>query len=93
MKLVFTAPALADLNDVLSYTAERYPGSLAALRTRIDAVLEHIRTYPKTGRVLDKAPGVRVVPLLRFPFRIFYRENAARIEVLHIHHTARKSPF
>ena len=93
MKLVFTAPALADLDDILAHTTERYPGSLPALRTRIDAVLEHIRAYPKSGRVLDNAPGVRVVPLLRFPFRIFYRESADRIEVVHIHHTARKSPF
>jgi toxin ParE1/3/4 len=93
MKLVFTVPALVDLDEALAYTAERYPRSLAALRTRLDAALEHVQTYPKSGRVLENAPGVRVVPLLRFPFRIFYRESAARIEILHIHHSARKSPF
>ena len=93
MKLIFTAPALADLDEILAYTAEHYPASLTAFRNRMDAVLERIRMYPQSGRLLDNAPGVRVVPLIRFPFRIFYREGASRIEVLHIHHTARKSPF
>jgi toxin ParE1/3/4 len=93
MKLVFTAAALADLDNVLAYTAKHYPASLTALRTRMDAILERIRTYPKSGRLLDNAPAVRVVPLLRFPFRVFYRESADRIEILHIHHTARESPF
>ena len=88
MKLIFTAPALADLDGILAYTAERYPRSLSALHKRIDAVLDRIRSFPQSGRVLDNAPGVRMVPLIRFPFRIFYRETPAGIEILHIHHVA-----
>jgi len=93
MKLIFTAPALADLDEILAYTTEHHPSSPAALRRRIDAVSDRIQSFPQSGRLLDNAPGVRVVPLLRFPSQIFYREAAGRIEVLHVHHMSRNSPY
>jgi len=29
------------------------------------------------------------VPFIRYPYKLFYRVVSERIEVLHIHHTAR----
>jgi hypothetical protein len=33
-----------------------------------------------------------MVPLVRYPFRIFYRIASDRVEILHIHHAARLAP-
>jgi plasmid stabilization system protein ParE len=33
---------------------------------------------------------VRAVPLGRYPYVIFYRVTANAVEILHVHHTARK---
>jgi hypothetical protein len=33
---------------------------------------------------------VRTVPLIRFPFRIFYLVRGDTIEILHIHHSSRE---
>jgi hypothetical protein len=35
-------------------------------------------------------PGVRVVPLGRYPYKIFYRVQDGVLEILHIHHAARE---
>ena len=89
MKVVFTSAALADLDDLLSYTSANYPDVLPALERRIRAVLERIEQWPESAREVSERPGVRVVPLIRYPYRIFYRINADRIVILHIHHAAR----
>jgi len=35
--------------------------------------------------------GVRVVPLVRYPYKVFYRATNQTIEILHIHHSARNT--
>jgi len=89
MKVVFTSTALADLNDVLSYTSINYPLLVPSLEHRIRAVIARIEQWPESAREVAQRPGTRVVPLIRYPFRIFYRISGDRIEILHIHHTAR----
>jgi len=43
------------------------------------------------ARVVDERPDVRVVPLVRYPYRIFYRVADEAVEILHIHHASRQS--
>jgi plasmid stabilization system protein ParE len=85
----FTSAALADLDDVLSYTSANYPALLPSIENRILAVLERIEQWPESAREVSERTGVRVVPLIRYPYRIFYRIADERVEILHIHHTAR----
>jgi toxin ParE1/3/4 len=89
MKVVFTAPALADLDEILAYTTENYPQLITALETRIRTTIARIREWPQSARIFEERPGVRVVPLARYPYRIFYRIDEDRIEILHIHHSSR----
>lgn len=89
MKVVFTSAALADLDDVLSYTSEHYPLLVHSVERRIRAVIARIEQWPESAREVEQRPGIRVVPLIRYPFKIFYRVAGSRIEILHIHHTAR----
>jgi plasmid stabilization system protein ParE len=90
MKVVFTSAALADLDDILFYTSQNYPSVVAPLELRIRAVIERIERWPQSAREVEQRPGTRVVPLIRYPYKIFYRVAGDRIEILHIHHTARR---
>jgi len=92
MAVVFTDSATADLDEILTYTSRHFPMQLSALEARIRDVLTRIELRPKSARAVIQRPGVRVVPLLRYPFRVFYRESDTGIEILHIHHTARSWP-
>ena len=89
MKIVFTSAALADLKDIYSYVSVNYPSVVSSLERRMSAVLARIAEWPESAREVEERPGTRVVPLIRYPYKVFYRIAGDRIEILHIHHTAR----
>jgi toxin ParE1/3/4 len=90
MKVVFTEAALADLDNVLSFVALHYPALAASVEERIRAVVARIATWPESARIVEDRPGVRVVPLVRYPYKVFYRIIDGEIEILHIHHVSRR---
>ena len=89
-KVVFTQAALADLDEILEFTALNYPALVGPLEQRIRAVVARIARWPESGRAVPERAAVRVVPLIRFPFRVFYRIRGDGIEILHIHHSSRE---
>jgi toxin ParE1/3/4 len=48
-----------------------------------------IGTRPQSAQEVVQRPGIRSVPFIRYPYKIFYRVSSDRIEVLHVHHSAR----
>lgn len=90
MIVVWTAAATADLDEILAYTSANYPSLLAAVELRVRSAIERIARWPESARRLEQRQDVRVLPVLRYPFKIFYRVAGDRIEILHIHHAARK---
>jgi plasmid stabilization system protein ParE len=57
---------------------------------RIRSVVAHIARWPESSRRSAERPGVRVVPLGRYPYKIFYQVSGDAVEILHIHHAARQ---
>jgi plasmid stabilization system protein ParE len=85
----WTAAALADLDEILAYTDANYPALSAKVELRIRAVIQRVTRLPRSARRMRQDSDVRVVPVLRYPFKVFYRAAGDEIEILHIHHTAR----
>jgi len=90
MKVVYTAAALRDLDEIAEWLAVHYPGIASTIERRIRAVIEHIDRWPESARRSTKRPGVRVMPIGRYPYRVFYRVTDHAVEILHIHHAARR---
>ncbi len=91
MKVVFTDAAVKDLRSIAAYLATNYPNSAAAVERRLYLVIARIARWPESAqRVVDR-PGVRVVPLVRYLYRIFYRIAEEAVETLPIHHTSRQA--
>jgi plasmid stabilization system protein ParE len=89
MKVVFTKPALADLDEISAYLLTEYPAIAPAVERRIRVVLERIAEWPESGQRVAGREGVRVVPLLRYPYLIFYRVAPDAVEILHVRHSSR----
>lgn len=89
MKVVFTDDALRDLDEILRYISEHYPVIYRAFEGRLRAIVTRIGTWPESAQEVEQKPGIRSVPFLRYPYRLFYRILADRTEVLHVHHAAR----
>ena len=90
MKVVYTDPALRDLDEITAWVKEHYPGLGRALERRLTIVVAHIAHWPDSMRRSILRPDVRVAPLGRYPYKIFYRVRDDTIEILHIHHAARE---
>jgi toxin ParE1/3/4 len=93
MRVVYTDEALHDLDDILRYIAANFPAAYQSFELRLRAVERRIGQLPHGARKVADRPGVRVVPLIRYPYKVFYRVTPDAVEILHIHHTARRDPY
>ena len=93
MKVVYTDEALCNLDEALAFITSNYPTISAAFEQRLRAVERRISRWPMSAEEVAQRPGVRVVPLLRYPYRIFYRVTRDAVEVLYVHHAARHDPW
>ena len=89
MKLGYAPRALRDLESIAAFLAHRSPSGakdvLAAIKSSIDA----LTAFPEMAPAVDNA-GHRRLPVLRYPYAVFYRIAADELLILHIRHTSRR---
>jgi toxin ParE1/3/4 len=91
MKVEYAPRAQADLADIGDYSRTHYGRTVAAaLETFIRATIARIAVMPESGERVPERVGVRVVPLTRYPFRIFYTAGEDTVTILHIRQTSRR---
>jgi plasmid stabilization system protein ParE len=90
MRVAWTDAALRDLDDIADYLLIHYPAVAPAFKRRLQTVIRRVARWPESARLSANRPGVRVVPLGRYPYKLFYRVTRETVEVLHIHHSARR---
>jgi len=92
MRVRFTRPAQADLEEIYAYVSRDNPAAAARLVTRlIDRALALART-PYEGREIDE-PNGRVIIIPRYRYFIFYAIEGDEIHITHIRHTSRRRPW
>jgi addiction module RelE/StbE family toxin len=89
LKVVFTRPALAELDEIAAYIRERNPAAAANVVAHIERVTAQLGGFPLMGHPKYK-PGVRMIPLRRYPYLIFYTVAANEVQILSIRHGARR---
>lgn len=91
MKVEYSRRAVADLHKISADSRRTFGNRVAeALESRIRAVVDRISSEPLSAPEVEQRPGLHVVPLTRYPFKIFYRIIDERVRILHIRHTARR---
>jgi toxin ParE1/3/4 len=93
MKIRWSETALVEIEDIFSYIYENNRAVAAAVVERIEGLTELLEEFPLVGHLTDEA-GVRVLPVVRYPFLIFYAidDAAGEIVILHVRHTAQQRP-
>lgn len=89
MKVVFTPGARVDLDDILAFITTNYPGVVDAFERRLNLTMRRIAMWPESAATVANRKAVHQVPLVRYPYKIFYRITDV-IEICHIHHSARE---
>jgi|ERR1043166_8385920 plasmid stabilization system protein ParE len=91
MKVEYTDRAIADLRKISADSRAAFGDRVASsLEARIQAVVSHIAEHPEAAPRVVERPGMRMFPLIRYPYRIFYRVLDDRVRILHIRHTSRR---
>lgn len=89
MRVRFTRPARADLIDIHRYIAKDDPNAADRVVAGIVERGLSLGSHPHSGRPTDDE-GIRVVPLPRFRYLVFYRIAADELQILHVRHMARR---
>jgi toxin ParE1/3/4 len=90
MKPVYSRQALADLEGIASYySTNASPAIAASIERRFREVIDRICRLPDAAPRVSQRSQVRVVTVVRYPFRIFYRVRGSVVDILHIRHTSR----
>jgi toxin ParE1/3/4 len=93
MKLVYSRRALADLDRIaMYYAANASPAIAETIGHRLGNVIDRICRMPEAAPRISQRSQVRVVAVVRYPFRIFYRVRDDTVDVLYIRHTSRRPP-
>jgi toxin ParE1/3/4 len=92
MTVGFTEPALKDFEKIAEKSKRIFGTSVAAeLEKWFRLSIERIGATPGLGGRVAGRPGVYSLPLVRYPFRIYYHILTNAVEILHVRHTARRS--
>ena len=83
-EVVWTEPALSDLEAVADYIALDNP---AAARALVQRILEHVgqlADHPLSGSKLPELEGWRYRQIVEPPCRAIYRHEKGRVHILHV---------
>jgi toxin ParE1/3/4 len=83
----------ATSNEILRFIGANYPAVEPAFLRRLETIERRLARWPASAEGIEQRPGVRVVPFIRYPYKRFYQVGVEAIEILHVHHAARREPW
>jgi toxin ParE1/3/4 len=90
-EIVWTEPAVADLDAIADYIAIESRQAASALVRRILAYVEQLVDHPERGsRPPEFARSTRYRHIVEPPCRIFYRFDGSRVFILHVLRSERR---
>ncbi len=89
-KIIWTEPALIDLNEIAQYIALDKPTAASSLVEKIFTKTERLETFPNSGRNPPELKKLRYKEITVNPCRIFYRVGGDNIYILYVMRSERK---
>lgn len=83
-RLIWTAPAVDDLDDVAAFIAAENPRAAAELVAAVFDAVERLRRFPDAGRYVPEIPGRLYRECIVPPLRVIYRRDGARIVIVYV---------
>lgn len=91
MRVRYSPRALAQLEEIHSYIRQHNPRAAVRVVERIEELCEKLGEFPGIGHLTDQA-GVRALPVVRYPYVIYYMilKDADEVRILRVRHGARR---
>jgi toxin ParE1/3/4 len=83
-EVVWTEPALSDLDAIADYIALDNPDAAKQFVQRVFRHVEQLAQHPKSGSKPSELKGWRYRQIIEPPCRIFYRQDRSRVFILYV---------
>lgn len=83
-EIIWTEPALADLDAIADYIALDKPQAARDLVRRVFAHVEQLRAHPLSGPKLPEFRGWRYRQIVEPPCRVIYRHEKGIVHIVHV---------
>lgn len=83
-QIIWSEPALSDLDAIADYIALENPDAASALVHRVFAHIEQLAKHPESGSRPPEFLRGRYRQIVEPPCRIFYRYDGRRAYILHV---------
>jgi toxin ParE1/3/4 len=84
VEIIWSEPALADLDAIADYIALDNPRAASELVRRVFPHTDQLAEHPRSGPKLPELPGWRYRQISEPPCRVIYRHEKDKVFVLHI---------
>lgn len=82
-EVIWTEPALSDLDAIADYIALDNPEAARALVQRVFKHVDQLEIHPLSGSKPRELTGRRYRQIVEPPCRVFYRVDGKRVFILH----------
>ena len=89
-QVIWTEPALTDLNDIAEYIAIDKLNAATSLVQHVFSVVDRLEQHPRSGRKLPELKDSRYREVIVGPCRIFYRIVKQDIYILFVMRSERR---
>jgi plasmid stabilization system protein ParE len=83
-EIVWTEPALGDLDAIADYIALDNPRAAARLVQRVFVHVGQLSLHPRSGSKVPELKGWRYRQIVEPPCRVLYRVERGRVLILHV---------
>lgn len=89
MRVRYTPRARDDLQAIIDYLSNQSLQGAQNVKRSLDATIKLIGNFPDSGRLAGE-DGVRVLPLGRYPYLVYWIVEAGEAWIVHIRDGRRK---
>jgi toxin ParE1/3/4 len=85
--ILYTVRARNDLYEIENYLELLNPAASRRVLATIKSKIENLSTFPGMGMMTTA--GVYRLPIVRYPYAVFYETSGDDVVIVHVRHTAR----
>ena len=89
-QIIWTEPALSDLNAIAEYIALDKPSAAIKLVQKVFSSTDRLEQFPESGRKPPEFKKSKYLEVIVNPCRIFYRTEGNKIYILYVMRSERK---
>lgn len=83
-QIIWTEPALSDLNEIAEYIALDKPDAARRLVKHVFTSVERLEKFPESGRIPPELLRSKYRDLIVGPCRVFYRVDQDKVYILYV---------